>query len=196
MFRPLLFSSLIASAVVIFCGAIFWAAKWPASYHRVAAGIGSAQSQYLIGVDLIREGKTTPARFFEGVEYVQRASEQGHVKAARVLADLALENGEIDRALGLYQEASRRGDSDAVMALSNIFSSFASPPYPGVAKDDERAERYAGFIKRFYFGGECWPVDNFDEIFPLPPFSLPSREEQDRLRKEGCRPRAGWFGFP
>jgi len=186
MTRPTLYSFIITSAAMLFCITLVWQAKWPDSFNRVAAEIGNAQSQYLLGAGIVRNEQASAEQIAEGIEYIQRASDQGHVKAPRLLADQALKRGDIYQALDLYQEASRRGDADAVLALANIYST-ATHEYPGILKDNERAERYEGFIKRFYFGNECWPVDNFDAIFPLPPASLPDREEQTRLRQEGCR---------
>ena len=69
---------------------------------------------------MYRDGITVEKNINLAINYLEKASNLGHIESTVYLADILMKDGRINDARVLYEKASKTGNSDAIMALSQI----------------------------------------------------------------------------
>ena len=146
-------------------------------YYRKSADLGSPQGQYLVGDKLSDKSKNGAEIADIGWAMYKCAADQGHAKAANVLANHLQGHATYGEAIKYFQIAASAGLSVAALSLSAGYSvkDHADPTFGfGQNVDAEREHRYE-VIRKFlsdydYLNAK---VPEIDEILPLPPTKLP-----------------------
>jgi len=168
-------------------------AKASMQFLRKAADLGNPDAQFYLGRKLSNE---------IGKEMQRCAADQGHARAAFHIASDLKNGANYAEAFNYFQIAVKAGDQSAAEILRDEFNdpALSTKAYPGLTRDEERANRYEKITEtlssyklsssvlnysaetRFH---DIFPtVDDIDKIAPLPPANLPGWDGQIKWVKE------------
>ena len=159
-------------------------------YFRKAADLGNADAQFYVA-DQLAPLDMAPAI---AKQMRQCATDQGHGKAALMLAvDLQVDK-HYSEAVKAFQKGAQAGDPNAASFLKNGFIAPSSEEdiyYLALPGDPERSRRYK-LIGDFIDAndGRNPKVPDIDQIVPLPPAKLPPWDGTFQWQKEQDAPPA------
>ncbi|MCX2961808.1 sel1 repeat family protein [Rodentibacter caecimuris] len=150
------------------------------AYLRKAADLGSREAQYVVSEILgdINDEETLQMRLKLIEQLLSCASEQGLGKASDSLGIGFQLDKEYQKALEVFHQGVKNGDSQSALQLANGFSEKTGPDdklnFLNLQPDSERSRRYKIIKDYLSYKDYLQPkVPDLDDIVPLPPAPLP-----------------------
>ncbi|WP_080940079.1 sel1 repeat family protein [Chromobacterium violaceum] len=144
-------------------------------YMRKAADLGNPEAQYAVGDMLTKINN--PTVYEIGYDLWKCAAAQGHGQAALFYAITEEELKNYPEAIKYFHLAAKAGDESGASRLADGFNGPAKDDqlyYLGLAKDEERSQRYKAIWSILSDYSYAHPkVPELDDIVPLPPAKLP-----------------------